>query len=87
VSLTLGGAFHASRLTVRSSQVGLVSPARRSSRTTADRLSLALDLLRDDAFDHVLAGSTPFRSLPQLMTSLVAAGAPGGCHTISYDGA
>jgi 2-desacetyl-2-hydroxyethyl bacteriochlorophyllide A dehydrogenase len=86
VSLQLGGAFHASRLTVRSSQVGLVSPARRSARTAGDRLALALDLLRDDAFDHVLTGSTPFPSLPQLMTSLVAGGTPGGCHTINYDG-
>jgi threonine dehydrogenase-like Zn-dependent dehydrogenase len=86
VSLQLGGTFHSSRLAVRSSQVGLVSPARRSSRTAGDRLSLALDLLRDDAFDAVLAPPTPFRSLPQLMTSLVAGGAPGGCHTISYDG-
>ena len=86
VSLRLGGAFHASRLAVRSSQVGLVSPARRSSRTTGDRLSLALDLLRDDAFDAVLTGPTPFRSLPQLMTSFATGGAPGGCHTISYDG-
>jgi threonine dehydrogenase-like Zn-dependent dehydrogenase len=85
VELQLGGAFHALRLTVRSSQVGLMSPARRSSRTSADRLSLALDLLRDDAFDAVLAGSTPFRSLPQLMTSLAAGDAPGGCHTITYD--
>jgi threonine dehydrogenase-like Zn-dependent dehydrogenase len=86
VSLRLGGAFHSSRLAVRSSQVGMVSPARRSSRTTGDRLALALDLLRDDAFDAVLSGRTPFLSLPQLMTSLVARGAPGGCHTISYDG-
>lgn len=86
VSLELGGAFHAARLTVRSSQVGHVSPARRSSRTTTDRLSLALDLLRDDAFDAVLTGCTPFRALPQLMATLVAGGAPGGCHLVSYDG-
>jgi 2-desacetyl-2-hydroxyethyl bacteriochlorophyllide A dehydrogenase len=85
VSLQLGGAFHSARLAIRSSQVGLVSPARRASRTTVDRLALALELLRDDAFDAVLAGSTPFRSLPQLMPSLVSGGAPGGCHTISYD--
>jgi NADPH:quinone reductase-like Zn-dependent oxidoreductase len=85
VSLHLGGSFHSSRLTVRASQVGLVSPARRWSRSTADRLSLALELLRDDAFDAVLTGSTPFRALPDLMPSLVAGVGPGGCHRISYE--
>src|SRR6185503_19671002 len=35
VRLSLGGAFHAGRLGIRSSQVGTVSPARASRRTTA----------------------------------------------------
>jgi len=48
-------------------------------------LSLALELLRDDAFDAVLTGSTPFRALPDLMPSLVAGVGPGGCHRISYE--
>ena len=51
VRLSLGGAFHSGRLGIRASQVGTVSPARRGRRTTADRLALALDLLRDPAFD------------------------------------
>jgi len=86
VSLPLGGAFHSRRLTIRSSQVGLMSPSRRSSRTTADRLALALELLHDEAFDEVLAGPTPFADLPQLMARLTSPGTPGGCHLISYDG-
>jgi len=86
VSVHLGGPFHSRRLTIRSSQVGLVSPSRRSSRTTGDRLALALELLRDDAFDAVLTGPTPFAELPRLMTQLVAGGMPGGCHVIGYDG-
>src|SRR5437763_1264820 len=49
VQLSLGGAFHAGRLGIRSSQVGVVSPARASRRTPADRLALALELLRDPA--------------------------------------
>ncbi len=60
-SLSLGGAFHSGRLTVRASQVGTVSPARRDRRTTADRLALALDLLRDPAFDVLLTGESPLR--------------------------
>src|ERR1700761_9157323 len=45
VSLPLGEAFHSRRLVVRASQVGAVAPARRSRRTFADRLSLAMELL------------------------------------------
>ena len=86
VSLQLGGAFHSRRLSVRSSQVGLISPSRRSSRTTAERLALALELLRDEAFDEVLTAPTPFADLPQLMTRLTSPGTPGGCHLIRYDG-
>src|SRR6478735_2507574 len=47
VTLSLGGAFHVGRLGIRSSQVGPVAPARSARRTSADRLALALDLLRD----------------------------------------
>ena len=55
VGLSLGGAFHSRRLGIRASQVGTVSPAPRGRRTQrADRLALALDLLRDPAFDVVL---------------------------------
>ena len=85
VSLRLGEAYHSRRLTMRSSQVGVVSPSRSASRTTADRMSLALDLLRDDAFDALLAGPTPFAELPQLLTNLAADVVPGVCQTISYD--
>src|SRR2546423_111554 len=49
VSLTLGGTFHSGRLAIRSSQVGTIAPARRASRTFADRLALALELLADPA--------------------------------------
>ena len=61
VTLRLGGSFHSGRLAVRASQVGTVSPARRARRTPADRLRLALQLLRDPAFDALLTGSSPAR--------------------------
>ena len=44
------------RLAIRASQVGEVAPARRGRRTHADRLRLALTLLRDPAFDALLTG-------------------------------
>ena len=64
VQLPLGGAFHSRRLTVRASQVGEVAPARRGRRTHADRLALALDLLRDPAFDALLTGTRASRTCP-----------------------
>jgi 2-desacetyl-2-hydroxyethyl bacteriochlorophyllide A dehydrogenase len=87
VRLSLGGAFHARRLAVRASQVGTVSPARSGRRTTGDRLALALDLLRDEAFDALLSGESRFEELPGVMARLAAGELPALCHTITYDGA
>ena len=87
VTLSLGGAFHAGRLGIRSSQVGTVSPARGARRTTADRLALALDLLRDPAFDALLTGESRFDELPDVMPRLAAGSLPALCHTITYEGA
>ncbi len=85
VTLPLGGAFHSSRLTIRASQVGAVAPARRSSRTHRDRLTLALELLRDPAFDALLTGCSPFAELPQVMPKIADGSLPGLCHSIGYD--
>ena len=84
VTLRLGGSFHSSRLTVRASQVGTVSPAQRGRRTHADRLALALRLLRDPAFDALLTGSSPFDDLPQVMPRLADGTLPALCHTVTY---
>ncbi len=86
VGLSLGGAFHSGRLSIRASQVGTVSPARRARRTTADRLAIALDLLRDPAFDALLTGSSPFADLPEVMPRLATGDLPALCHTITYEG-
>ncbi|MBB5827009.1 zinc-dependent alcohol dehydrogenase [Micromonospora carbonacea] len=84
VRLSLGGAFHSGRLTVRSSQVGMVAPARRGSRTHADRLALALELLADPAFDALLTGSSPFAELPDVLAGLTDGSLPALCHLITY---
>jgi NADPH:quinone reductase-like Zn-dependent oxidoreductase len=86
VRLSLGGAFHAGRLGIRASQVGTISPVRSGRRTTADRLALALDLLRDPAFDAILSGRSRFGELPEVMARLASGALPALCHTISYDG-
>jgi threonine dehydrogenase-like Zn-dependent dehydrogenase len=86
VRLSLGGAFHSRRLGIRASQVGPVSPARSGRRTTRDRLTLALELLRDPAFDALLSGESRFCDLPDVMARLAAGDLPALCHTITYDG-
>jgi threonine dehydrogenase-like Zn-dependent dehydrogenase len=84
VRLSLGGTFHAGRLGIRSSQVGTLSPAHASRRTTADRLALALELLRDPAFDALLTGESRFDELPDVMARLATGSLPAVCHTITY---
>jgi threonine dehydrogenase-like Zn-dependent dehydrogenase len=83
--LSLGAAFHSKRLTIRASQVGAVAAARRGRRTTADRLRLALELLRDPAFDALLTGESPFAELPDVLPRMVSGDLPGLCHGVSYD--
>jgi threonine dehydrogenase-like Zn-dependent dehydrogenase len=85
IGLSLGGAFHSKRLAIRASQVGLVAPARRAGRSTADRLTLALELLRDNAFDALISGVSTFEELPDVMAALAAGALPALCHGISYD--
>jgi threonine dehydrogenase-like Zn-dependent dehydrogenase len=86
VRLSLGGAFHSARLGIRASQVGTLSPARSGRRTMADRLALALELLRDHAFDALVTGESAFCDLPEVMARLAAGSLPALCHTITYGG-
>ncbi|MDJ0391312.1 zinc-binding alcohol dehydrogenase [Roseomonas sp. E05] len=71
VTLPLGEAFHARRLTLRSSQVGAVSPALRGRRSHAERLALALSLLAEPALDALLGPDIPFAELPARMPALL----------------
>jgi threonine dehydrogenase-like Zn-dependent dehydrogenase len=85
ISLPLGEAFHSRRLVLRSSQVGAVSPARRSRRTFGDRLALALDLLADPAFDALVTGECAFEELPRTMAGITAGDLRGLCHRVRYE--
>jgi hypothetical protein len=62
-----------------------MSPARAGRRTTAERLALALELLRDPAFDALITGRSEFCELPAVMARLAAGSLPALCHTIAYD--
>ena len=86
VQLSLGGRFHSDRLSIRSSQVGTVATARRGRRTTAERMALALELLRDPAYDVLLTGSSRFEELPDVMPLLASGKLAALCHTITYEG-
>ena len=84
VRLELGGAFHSGRLRLRGSQVGEVALNRRHRRTRHERLALALDLLRDPAYDALLTGASAFAELPELMADLSTGRRTALCHTITY---
>ncbi|MEU2423744.1 zinc-binding alcohol dehydrogenase [Streptomyces sp. NPDC007851] len=84
VALPLGEAFHSRRLTVRSSQVGTVSPAARAGRSYADRLALALDLLADPALDALITGESAFEELPEVLPKLASGEVPALCHRVRY---
>ena len=84
VTLTLGADFHSRRLTIRSSQVGAVARRRRGTRTTRDRLTLALELLQDAAFDTLLTGHSPWSDLPAVMAGLATGPSAELCHTIDW---
>nr|WP_228049671.1 zinc-binding alcohol dehydrogenase [Streptomyces justiciae] len=83
IALLLGEGFHSRRLTLRSSQVGTVSPAR-AGRTYADRLALALELLADPALDTLITGESRFEELPEVMPRLATGEIPALCHRIRY---
>jgi hypothetical protein len=84
VEVNLGADFHARRLSIRASQVGTVAAARRARRSYADRLELALDLLRDPAFDALISGNWPFAELPQMVHRLATGELNGLCHVVDY---
>lgn len=83
VPLPLGRDFHARRLTLRSSQVGTVSPNARRRFTHRARMELALSLLTDSKLDGLIDGESAFEDLPQTMTRLASA-ASGLCTRVRY---
>lgn len=85
VSAPLGGSFHANRLTLRSSQVGGVSPGHRPRWSHKRRLALALSLLDHDALDCLISGESHFRDLPDTLARLSRAGDATLCERIRYD--
>ena len=86
VRLPLGEAFHVKRLTVRSSQVGTVSP-RRARRGYAGRMAVAMRLLADPRFDTLISTEHPFDELPAVLPRLATGELPALCVRVRYRGA
>lgn len=84
VPLPLGGAFHAKRLTIASSQVGRVAASQRARWDTRRRMQLALRLLRDPALDALITGESDFDALPGVMATLARDPGDTLCHRIRY---
>ena len=82
--MSLGGAFH-SRPAHGPGQPGRRGGAARGAAGVRprDRLALALDLLRDPAFDALLTGESPFDELPDVMPRLASAASCRRCATPS----
>ena len=84
VPLPLGEAFHARRLTVRSSQVGRLPPARTPRWDHARRLALAMSLLADARLDVLITGENRFEELPGVMARVSRVPGNTLCHRIRY---
>ena len=85
VAAPLGGAFHAKRLSLVSSQVGMVSPGRRPRWPHRRRLAKALDLLAHPALDALIDTEVPFDEVAARLPALLARDAPGVATIIRYE--
>ncbi len=84
VAAPLGGAFHSRRLKLISSQVGSVAASRRARWDYKRRLTAALQLLRDDRLDALLAEEIAFTDAPARLAALLAPGAKGLAPVLRY---
>lgn len=86
VNLHLGAAFHARRLRILSSQVGMIPADRRARWDYPRRLELAMRLLDDARLDVLLDGETDFEAAPQELEKIFGADAGTLCHRFAYRG-
>jgi threonine dehydrogenase-like Zn-dependent dehydrogenase len=85
VSVPLGEWFHSRRLTLRSSQVGTVAPARGTRKGYAERLAVALELLADPAYDALVTSECRFDDLPVALPRLISDEPSALCLRVMYD--
>ncbi len=81
-ALPLGERFHARRLRIIATQVGVIAPPMRGRRAYADRLATALELLADPVYDALLDARVNFANMVAEMPRLLRGGL---CHVITYE--
>jgi len=84
VTLALGEAFHARRLTLKSSQVGAIGAERRARWNLRRRMALALALLTAPALDVLINSEGRFEELPQTLERLSRAPGDVIMHRVRY---
>lgn len=84
VAAPLGGAFHARRLQLISSQVGHIPPKRRARWDYARRSRTAMALLADDRLDALITTEIAFRDAAEAVPRLLTCGAAGLATAICY---
>jgi threonine dehydrogenase-like Zn-dependent dehydrogenase len=84
VTAPLGEAFHARRLTIKSSQVGEVAASQRARWDRRRRMQLALSMLAEPALDVLITGESAFDDLPFVMAQLAQAPGDAIFHRIKY---
>jgi threonine dehydrogenase-like Zn-dependent dehydrogenase len=84
VSVPLGEAFHARRLTLKSSQVGSIASLRRVRWSHRRRLTLALSLLTDPALDALINSEGGFDQLPETLAALALSPGEVIMHRVRY---
>lgn len=85
VTLALGEAFHARRLTLKSSQVGTVAQSHRARWSLRRRMELALALLADPALDVLINSEGRFEELPQTLERIARTPGDVIMHRVRYD--
>ena len=84
VPLPLGEAFHARRLTIRSSQVGTLAAAQRARWNSARRMELVMALLADPVLDRLITGECAFDALPDVMPKIATEPGDALCQRVRY---
>lgn len=84
VPLSLGGAFHVKRLTLRSSQVGQLPLSQRARWTYARRVETALSLLRAPELDALINSECSFDALPERLGQILGTTSNVLCHRVRY---
>ncbi|PZO04635.1 MAG: dehydrogenase [Hyphomicrobiales bacterium] len=84
VAAPLGGAFHAKRLQLVSTQVGGISPSRRARWDYARRAAAAMALLADERLDALITEDIPFDEAAARLPSVLAPSWHGLTAAICY---